>query len=286
MCWPVLLLATTFAAAQPARPLKIAVSGLQGFHVEPAALAAISDTLAASLQSAGMELTKDSDVADVLLTGSAGHFGRVWQLEAKVISAEDGALLASFSRDADSQRRLLDEIASAARASAAELLARAGRQPERVAVPRVNVVSVSWVALPVAALTPYRYVGVEYERVVLPWLGIAATPQYVSSPLINASLEVTLMARLYPGREAPGGFFVGPLVTVGIGRRLETELFGPSILAGGMVGCTFLVSHRVPVSFGFGAAYNSGGYNEMSTSELPARPRIFPLARANLGIAF
>src|SRR5512140_3259609 len=214
MCWPVFVAAVALAAVpdpsqapteQAKRPLKIAAPGLQAFHLEPAKLGLLSDRLALGFQLGGVQVATPADVAaalgagrqedlagcaeesqecrdelagaldvDALLVGSAGHFGWIWQVQVKVISAKDGALLASFSRDANERERLAEEVQSAAERAARELLTRTGRGPApAIAHPvglRANVVPVSPVALSVAAVAPLRYVGVEYERVLLPWL--------------------------------------------------------------------------------------------------------------------
>jgi hypothetical protein len=66
---------------------------------------------------------------DGLLTGSLGKFGDVWQLDVKVLAANDASTLAVHSKRVKGDEALLDELAVAARAISAQSMKKLDRPP-------------------------------------------------------------------------------------------------------------------------------------------------------------
>lgn len=108
-------------------------------------------------------------------------------------------------------------------------------------------------------------VSVEYERALTPWFGLTAGVSVwsfrgdlvpVGTPSFT-SLSPELGARFHFVRDAPGGLWVGPMISGGylfarnVGALVRTWSWG----LGAAVGYNFIIGHHFTVQLGAGAGF-------------------------------
>jgi hypothetical protein len=142
------LLAVSLAAAEPAAPLKVAVTDLAGANVAPETLASFVEHLAAELRRSGLSVITSREIGNALgierqkqlmgcstddcmteltnalgtdgvLHGTIGHIEDIFQIDLKIMSATGTGTLATYSTRVSSEKAVLDALDTAAKALSA-----------------------------------------------------------------------------------------------------------------------------------------------------------------------
>ena len=176
-----LLVLSTAALAE--QPLRIAVPGLQGVHLDEETRAFYSEHLAQNMRFPGVSVVTSREIAtllgverqkqllgcgeaatsciaelanalgaDAIVVGDVGRFDSTFQINVKVIAAADATVLAQGSRRVTGEVQALDALASLGRELSRAVLERKGRavpleltQPISSAAPTAR--SLSWIPL-------------------------------------------------------------------------------------------------------------------------------------------
>ena len=147
------------AAPTDARPLRLAVPGLQGVNVSEEALSFYSEHLAQNLRAPGLTVVTQREIAallgmerqkvllgcresagsciaelanalgvDAVVLGDVARFDDTFQINAKIVAASDAAILVQASRRVRGQVETLDGVASLGKELGRAFFERKGRQ--------------------------------------------------------------------------------------------------------------------------------------------------------------
>ncbi len=159
-----------------AAPVQLAQPPIQGVNVAPAALAFFGEHLADRLRSAGFTVITQREIgtllgverqrallgceqnsscvaelasalgADGVVAGDVGHFGDVYQVNLKVLSGANAAVLGSFSERVGSKQQVLDALERGARALSTQTHTSLGRPvPGPIEGNHASARSLAWV---------------------------------------------------------------------------------------------------------------------------------------------
>lgn len=156
--------AIALSVVAQAGPIKLASPGLQGVQLPREVVAFYSDHVAQQLSLRGVSAITASEIAsligldrqkqllgcatdsssclaelsaalgvDGIITGSVGHFGNIFQVNLKVVSAGDGRQLAVFSGTADDEAHVLELLTRGAALMAPDIFKALKRAPPAAA---------------------------------------------------------------------------------------------------------------------------------------------------------
>lgn len=192
---------------------------------------------------------------DGVVTGDVGKFGDSYQINVKIVSAQDGSLLSAFSNRVEGEPRLLDAFTEGARQSAPEIAEKLHKNRAVVAKtgPR-NAVTVN-----VGGIA-FGVYSAEYERALTEHWSFTAGPDvYVNVNFLlqgrsENGLGMSGGVHYYFFGEAPQGFFAFGRLAVN-----STSVLGVNPEAGFAaalnlgVGYTLVLWNVLDLSLGAGA---------------------------------